>query len=244
MTEAGFPDGRAQARELMQAARGDDDVLRSWLKRRVEGEPLSWLTGVTTFCGHTIRIDRGVYVPRYETEAIARRAIQRLPDGGLAADLATGSGAVAVALSRARPAARVVATDLDDDACRCARANGVEVYQGNLGAPIPTELSGGFDVVVAVVPYVPTDELVYLPRDIRRYEPRGALDGGVRGLELLQGAVRWAAVLLRRNATLILELGGEQDAHLEPALADAGFGPVDRIVDEDGDLRGIEAVRT
>jgi release factor glutamine methyltransferase len=243
LTQAGFLDARKEVREMMKAAHGDRDVLQCWMTRRLDGEPLPWLTGLTTFLGNTVRVDRGVYVPRFQTELVARRAIDRLPDGGLACDLATGSGALAVALGNARRAARVIATDIDGDACRCARKNGVEVYQGHLGSPVSVELHGCFDVVVAVVPYVPTDQLDFLPRDVRRYEPRVALDGGSRGLVFLEQAVWWAAVLLRQRGTLILELGGDQDRELLPILANAGFALADRLLDEDGDLRGIEASR-
>jgi len=211
------------------------------LARRLDGEPLPWLTGTTTFLGAPVRVDRGVYVPRFETELVARRAIQRLPAEGVAVDLATGSGAVAVALRRAWPSARVVASDIDVAACRCAAANGVEVYRGDLGAPLPTELHGRVDLVVAVLPYVPSAELEFLPRDVRRHEPRRAHDGGPGGVELLRRAIGWAAVLSRPGAALVLEVGGDQDRALEPDLHAAGFAVVGRIVDDDGDLRGIEA---
>ena len=243
LARAGFPEPAEEVRELIAAAGGDPDVVQCWMTRRLDGEPLAWVTGATTFLGHTVRVDRGVYVPRSQTEIVARRAIERLPEDGLAADLATGSGAVALALERARPAARVVATDIDANACRCGRKNGVDVYQGHLGSPIPIDLHGRFDVVVAVVPYVPSDELAFLPRDVRRYEPMSALDGGRGGLELLIEVVRFGAVLLHRGASLVLELGGDQDRHLLPALTETGFSIADRLVDEDGDLRGIEAIR-
>jgi release factor glutamine methyltransferase len=243
LTRAGFPDAREEVREMITAADGDPDILHGWMTRRLDGEPLPWLTGVTTFLGNTVHVDRGVYVPRPQTELIARRAIDRLPDGGLACDLATGSGALAVAMANARRGARVIATDIDGDACSCARKNNVEVYQGNLGSPIPADLRGSFDVVVAVVPYVPTDKLEFLPRDVRRHEPRMALDGGSRGLIFLEQAVSWGARLLRQHGTLLLELGGDQDSELLPALAEADFTLTDRLFDEEGDLRGIEADR-
>jgi release factor glutamine methyltransferase len=243
LARAGFPEPAEEVRELMQAAGGDPDVMHCLLTRRLDGEPLAWLTGRTTFLGHTVRVDRGVYVPRAQTELIARRAIERLPQNGLAVDLGTGSGAVALALQRARPGARVIATDVDADACHCARKNGVDVYQGHLASPVPSGLRGDFDVVVAVVPYVPTEELAFLPRDVRRFEPPSALDGGRGGLEFLTEVVRSAAALLQSGATLVVELGGDQDRHLLQTLAEAGFTLADRLVDEDGDLRGIEATR-
>lgn len=240
---AGFPAAREEARELVAAAAGDEPLVDRWLARRVDGEPMAWITGSATFCGQPIRVDPGVYVPRPQSEALARRAAARLPPRGLAADLATGSGALAVVMQRARPGARVVGTDLDPTACRCARSNGVEVWEGDLGAPVPVQLWGHFDVVTAVVPYVPSEHLEHLPRDVRRHEPCLALDGGPGGLASLEPATHWAATLLRPGGTLLLELGARQDAALLPALTAAGFGLAGRLFDADGDLRGVEALR-
>ena len=180
-------------------------------------------------------------MPRLQTELLARRTIERLPEGGLAADLCTGSGAIAVALRNAQPTARVVATDIDARAVACAASNGVEVYQGHLADPLPEALFGQFDVVVAVVPYVPTGEMIFLPHDVQHYEPRRALDGGTHGTVLLEPAVVSGAQLLQPGGSLLLELGGTQDDLLLPVLSRAGFRITWRIYDDDDDLRGIEA---
>jgi len=227
---------------LVAAARGDTAALDALVARRLEGEPLEWLIGHATFLGHRVALSAGVYVPRPQTEPIARRAIELLPPEGTAADLCTGSGAIAVALRAGRPRARVVATDIDPAACRCAERNGVEVYQGHLTAPLPTDLAGQYDVVVAVAPYVPTEQIAFLPRDVRRYEPRRALDGGADGTEVVSQVVRAATGLLRGGGSLLLELGGDEDRLLAPVLRAAGFATVSRFVDDDGDMRGIEAV--
>ncbi len=230
-----------EADELMAAAGGHAEVLERLVARRVMGEPLAWVTGSVTFAGQPVLVHPGVYVPRWQTEALVRRAVELLPGDGLAADLCTGSGAIAVVLGRARPGARVVATEIDPLACRCAAANGVEVYAGDLAGPLPGELRGHFDVVIAVVPYVPSEELVFLPRDVREHEPVHALDGGPYGTRVLEQAVRAGAGLLRPGGSLLLEVGGEQDSALAGVLAECGFGPLGRHEDDDGDLRGIEA---
>jgi release factor glutamine methyltransferase len=241
LAEAGCVAPYEEADELVEAAAGDAEVLAGLVARRVTGEPLAWVTGWAPFAGHRVRVHAGVYVPRWQSEALAARAIDLLPADGLAVDLCTGSGAIALALARARPGARVVATDIDPVACRCAAANGVEVYAGHLAEPVPGELAGHFDVVIAVVPYVPTEEFAFLPRDVRDYEPSHALDGGPGGARALEQAVRAAAGLLRPGGCVLLELGGEQDAALAGVLGAAGFGAATRLEDEDGDLRGIEA---
>ena len=232
-----------EADELLASAAGDPDRLARLVGRRITGEPLAWVTGGLWWAGEWIRVDPGVYVPRWETAALARRAVELLPADGVAVDLCTGSGAVAAVLTRARPGARVVATDLDPAACRCAVGNGVEVYCGHLADPVPAELRGRVDVVVAVVPYVPEDALAYLPRDVQAFEPRLALDGGPEGIRLLGDAIRAAAELLRPGGTVLLELGAGQDGLVAPVLAEAGFDPPVLHVDEDGDLRGVEAER-
>ena len=110
----------------MAAARDEED-LRQLLARRLTGEPLAWITGTATFCGLEVAVQPGVYVPRWQTEPLARLAARLLPATGVGVDLCTGAGAVAMVMQQARPAARVVATEIDPLAAACARRNGVVV---------------------------------------------------------------------------------------------------------------------
>jgi release factor glutamine methyltransferase len=213
------------------------------LARRVKGEPLAWIVGSTLFCGVRVLVHPGVYVPRWQSEPLVHRAAARLSHGGRVVDLCTGSGALAIGVKSLAPIAEVVGTELDPLACACARANGVEVYEGELDSALPQAMYGTVDLVIGVVPYVPSDELVNLPRDVLAYEPRIALDGGHDGTEFLCRALRSASELLRDGGVVLLELGGSEDEAIRSALADAGFDRVESILDEDGDVRGIEAVR-
>jgi len=213
------------------------------LARRVEGEPLAWIVGSVLFCGVRVLVHPGVYVPRWQSEPLVRRVARYLEHGGLAVDLCTGSGALALGLRSLSPRARVVGTEVDPVACACARANGIEVYEGELDSALVRALDGTVDVVLGVVPYVPTEELGFLPRDVLEYEPRDALDGGHDGTEFLHRALRCASGLLRGGGVVLFELGGSEDEMIGPALIDAGFTAVESILDEDGDLRAIEAVR-
>jgi release factor glutamine methyltransferase len=238
---AGFPSPAEDAGALLGAAAGDPAVLEDLVGRRLGGEPLAWLTGETTFCGLNVRVGPGVYVPRPQTEALARRAASLLPAGGVAVDLCTGCGAIAVVLADAVTTARVVATDLDPVAVACARGNGVEVFEGSLDEPLPTELSGRVDVLTSVVPYVPTDALRLLPRDVRAFEPPLALDGGADGTEVLREVASRSVRWLKPGGWLLLELGGDQAAKLRPLLQELGFDAIEVFVDDEGDPRAIVA---
>lgn len=242
LAQAGCVAPDEEAAELARAAGGDPARLETLVGRRVAGEPLAWVTGEIRFGGLRVQVDPGVYVPRWETQILLEAALEVLPPDGAAVDLCTGSGAVAAAIARARPAARVVATDIDPAACRCARANRVDVYEGDLDAPLPDWMVGQVDVVTAVAPYVPTESMEYLPRDTLAHEPRRALDGGADGLSVVARVVAAAARLLRPGGALVVEIGGNQDAALAPVLAAAGFGAIEARYDEDGDLRAARAV--
>jgi release factor glutamine methyltransferase len=238
---AGFVAAEEEAGELLTRAAGDLELLASLVERRLTGEPLAWITGSVTFCGLEIRVDPGVFVPRFQSELLALRAVERLPVTGSAIDLCTGTGAVAKTLMTERPDARVVACDVDQRAVACAAANGVEVYCGDLFAPLPRTLLGRVDVVVGVVPYVPTPALALLQRDTFAFETPLSYDGGRDGTEILRRVVHDSLRFLRPGGALLLELGGEQADALDDDLARLGYVDVAVLVDEDGDVRGIEA---
>ena len=235
LVEAGCVAAADEAAELLDAA-PDRATLDAWVERRAHGEPLAWITGRVVFCGRVVHVDPGVFVPRPQTEELVRRAA-RLLAGGRAADLCTGSGAVAALLSE-QPGAWVVAVDVDPRAVTCARRNGVAAIVADLAAPLA---SRAFDVVTAVAPYVPTDALGLLPRDVVDHEPRRALHGGVDGLDVLRRVVHDASRILRPGGWLLVEIGGDQDAALAPVLEAAGFAGWASWADEDGDVRGLVA---
>jgi release factor glutamine methyltransferase len=240
LAAAGCVAPREEARELLYDG-PDAAALGARIRRREEGEPLAWIVGRARFAGLTVHVEPGVYVPRPQTEELARRAAMLLPARGVAVDVCTGSGAVAAWVQHARPGTLVVAVDIDPAAARCAARNRVRVVVGDLAAPL--HAPGSVDVVTAVAPYVPTGDRRLLPADVQRHEPQLALDGGDDGLAVVRRVVRHAASLLRPGGHLLVELGGAQDSALAADLDRAGFGELEPWHDDDGDLRGLVARR-
>jgi len=237
---AGFVAADDEAEELIGRADGDPVLLDSLVDRRLKGEPLAWITGRTSFCGLKIGVDPGVYVPRWQSEPLVRRAVSRLPPRGVAIDICTGAGAIAKTLAERRPGALVVATDIDERAVACASANGVECFEGDLFDPLPQWLEYKVDVIVGVVPYVPTEALGLLSRDTFVFESTRSYEGGPGGTRILRRVLVDSLRFLKQGGALLLELGGEQADALEGDLALLGYAGTSVLTDEDGDVRGIE----
>ena len=184
------------------------------LCQRCHGVPLQYLTGEQQFLDLVLGVAPGVFVPRPETEILVERAVEVLDDGPEAAvvDVGTGTGAVALAIKRCCPGARVLATDVSDEAVAVARANAsrhaldVEVLQGDLLDPLPQDLRRRVDLVVSNPPYVTEEEYADLPAEVRA-EPFDALVGGTRVHRRL---ARQAPGWLRPGGWLVAEIGAAQ----------------------------------
>ena len=238
LEDAGCVAAAEEADELVAAARHGDHLDEMVSRRVPVGEPLAWITGTVVFCGLDVAVEPGDVRPEMAVERLARRATQLLPPDGLGVDLCTGSGAIAMVMASGRPGALVVGTEIDPGAARCARGQGVTVYEGSLCEPLPGELAGQV-TTTGVLPYVPSDALHLLPRDVQQFEPRRALDGGRHGLAVVSAAVTTSSGWLKRGGWLLLEIGADQVAGTTTLFANAGFVDLELLEDGDGDVRGL-----
>jgi len=201
-------------------------------RRRVEGEPLQYLTGVAGFRRLELAVGPGVLIPRPETEVVAAHAMARLPQAGVVVDCGTGSGAIALSIADERSDARVLATERSREAFRWAAKNRdslgleVELISCDLLAGLPAQLRGSVDVVVSNPPYVATTERGILDRDVIAYEPHEALFAGERGLDVIRRLVDGARKWLRPGGWLVLEMGERQAAEVSALLDAAGYREV------------------
>jgi len=165
-------------------------VLESLVERRINREPLSYITGKTEFFKRQFTVDERVLIPRPESEQLVVQAINYVQKCGIEnpriADVGTGSGAIAISIALEMPSAEVFATDISSEALEVAHMNarrlGAEVKfaQGNLLGP----LQGKFDIIVSNPPYIKSHVIKSLEAEITR-EPRIALDGGPDGIKVI-----------------------------------------------------------
>jgi release factor glutamine methyltransferase len=217
----------------------------SLLDQRFRGEPIQYITGETEFYGLPFKVTPDVLIPRPETEHLVEKTIKL---AGLRAaprmiDICTGSGAIAIALAHALPAADITATDLSPAALTIARENAqrnsvesrIRFLQGDLLEPVAGER---FDLLVANPPYVPAIDRESMSVEVRDHEPALALFAGVDGLDIYRRLISAAPGVLVPGSFIVLEIGHGQARAVEELLATAGFRAIEFIPD----LQGIPRV--
>jgi release factor glutamine methyltransferase len=204
------------------------------LCQRCHGVPLQYLTGEQQFLDLVLGVAPGVFVPRPETEILVERALEALEGrtAPIVVDVGTGTGAVALAVKRSRPDARVLATDVSDEAVSVTRANAsrhdlqVEVSAGDLLSPLAGELRGRMDLIVSNPPYVTREEYEELPAEVRA-EPYEALVGGT---DIHRRLAEEAPTWLRPGGWLVVEIGASQADEVR-GLLDRRFEGVEALPD-------------
>jgi release factor glutamine methyltransferase len=203
--------------------------LSTMVERRVSGVPLEQVVGWAEFYGLRIAVRPGVFVPRRRTECLVRQAAALAAPGATVVDMCCGSGAVGAALAATADIGELYAVDIDPVAVECARGNlktaGATVLQGDLYAPLPPRLRGRVDVLVANVPYVPTDAVALMPPESRLHEPRSTVDGGPDGLDVLRRVAAGAAGWLAEGGHFLVETSADQAPVASAVLDGAGLRP-------------------
>ena len=246
--------GRKRMQLYMEFERPLSEVelekIRPLVRRRALREPLQYIVGDTEFCGLRLAVDRRALIPRPETELLVEH-VQRTRAASPPArilDLGTGSGAIALALATAFPAATVVAVDRSAEGLELARSNAaltgldgrVTLLESDWFEAVPVE---AFDVVVANPPYLSDAETDQTAPEVRDFEPRSALAAGDEGIADLVRIIAQAPRYLAPGGLLALETGIAQHVRLLPLLRDAGFAQVESHPDLTGRERYILAVK-
>jgi release factor glutamine methyltransferase len=219
--------------------------LRDLVKRRGEGEPLQHLLGTVEFCGHVFRCDERAMVPRPETEELVeflKSEIRNLKSEIV--DVGTGGGVIALSLAAQFPEAKILAVDVSDDALALAQENAAML---NLSARVQflkgsllENVDGAFDLIVANLPYISTQDRHTLSREVL-HDPEIALFSGARGDELVRELIAQTPSRLRPGGMLALEIGLGQSEALLSALAEKNYRDICSKNDYSGAARFLFA---
>lgn len=202
------PDYKLTAQEV--------DAFLSMREERESGVPLAYVLGEQDFYGRTFRVTPDVLIPRPETEGLLERALETKAKTVL--ELCTGSGILAISL--AIDGREVTAVDISEKALEVAKENASmhNVHTDFVQSDLFDRIEGKFDLIITNPPYIDTQELMTL--DVSRQEPLLALDGGERGMELIERILMEAPNYLNENGLLLMEIGMEQAQDVKKAAAD------------------------
>ncbi len=206
-----------------QMKAGELAAFKAFLKRRLTGEPVQYVTGTAAFMMGEFEVNPAVLIPRPETEALTEVVLRMLSENAAAApvvaDVGTGSGVIATTVAMKVPAAVVYATDISVAALEVAARNAeragvadkVTFLEGEMLHPLHGNgLAGKVDALVSNPPYIPTGELDGLQAEVRDFEPREALDGGEDGLDCIRVLVQDGPEFLSPGGFMALEVGDGQ----------------------------------
>lgn len=205
------------------------------LSRRLRREPLAYITGLQEFWSLDFCVTPDVLIPRPETERLVEIALKLAAELHVERplrilDLGTGSGAIAIALASELPGAEIWATDFSRSALSVARINAqqngvaerMQFYYGDLFTAI-RDIERPFHLIVSNPPYIRRDEISQLEPEVSRWEPRGALDGGIDGLDYYRRIAAEAFDYLMPNGAMVVEIGADMAPSVTTLFVNAGF---------------------
>jgi release factor glutamine methyltransferase len=220
--------------------------LRELVRRRAQNEPLQHLLGTVEFCGNIFLCDKRALVPRPETEELVEFLEPEIRDqksGVRIIDVGTGSGVIALSLAQKFPEAKVVATDISDEALLLARENAARLQIDRVefrSSDVLANVDGTFDLVVANLPYVSRQDRDQLQPEVLR-DPEIALFAGEQGDEIIRQLIETAPAHLNPGGLLALEIGLGQEAALIELLRAKNYGDIVAKNDYSGRTRFLFA---
>ncbi len=239
------PESTLQA--LARKAAGDETLLRDLVGRRMEGVPLSHLTGRQTFMGIEMLAGPEALIPRQETEILCRGALAKLPPGPCRVlDVCCGAGNLGLAIAALRPEVTIAGSDISAEAVALAKRNAdflglsgrASFHTGDLFEPFESK----WDLIVCNPPYISSGRVNQMPREIADFEPRLAFDGGPFGVRILTRLVRESHPFLQPDGWLAFEVGLGQGAPMRKLLENSPhYRDTESLPDAAGETRALLA---
>lgn len=227
---------------------GNEETFFFLVNRRLSGEPLQHITGCWDFYGRTFSVTPAALIPRPETEELID-LVRKMHHGGprLILDAGTGSGVIGITLALEIPEATVIATDTSCCAIELAGQNAKLLGAVNY-LPVICSLAepfrGCFHGIAANLPYIPTEDIACLAREVRDHDPIQALDGGQNGLSLILELIEQAPGLLKPGGFIALETGFDQEKAVVESFSRGPWSGITAHRDLSGNHRFVTAVRS
>ncbi len=213
----------------MQISKSQLAVFNKLVSRRLKWEPVAYITGRKEFWSFTLEVNKGVLIPRPDTEIILEEALAVGKNiiAPRIADIGTGSGAIALALAKELPEPKITATDISPAALKVAKKNArnlklgknIEFLKGDLFAPV----KGLFDIIVSNPPYISAAKYEELPRGVKDFEPKIALLAGQTGVEFYEKLIYQSKNHLKKDGWLLMEIGAPQAEKIRDIMQECAF---------------------
>ena len=219
-------------------------TLRSWVKRRLEREPLQYITGFCDFYGREFSVNEHVLIPRPETERLIDTALEKVKglDSPSILDIGAGSGCIATTLGLEILGSTVLGIDVSEDAIGIANKNKEKLEAENVSFQkmniLEQRPEGEFDVLVSNPPYIPKGEMDRLMKDVKDFEPTVALTDQKDGLIFYKRFAEVGKEVVKSSGWIILEVGLEDHpSAVKNIFSESGFPDTELIKDYNGDDR-------
>lgn len=244
--ENGIEQPDFEARRLISESETPEQA-REWAKRRLNGEPLAYLSGTKGFYKYEFSVGPGVLVPRPETEHVVEVALKRKPTASTIADLGSGSGCIGLSLVSDLPEARLWAVEASDKACQTTAQNAEDLAVDDRVTVIfknaeEWKPSRQFDLIVANPPYIAMGDKA-VQKSVHDFEPHAALYSGADGLTAIRAWVPWAFQYLAPGGVFVCEIGTGQSPAVRSIMASSGFTEIEVVSDLAGHDRVVSGVK-
>ncbi len=222
------------------------ELLKKYIARRALGEPIQYITGKWYFMDNTYKVGEGVLIPRDDTEVLVNSCKQLLHDDSTIIDLCSGSGIIAVTLKKMFEKSTVYAVEKSDIAYsflqhNCKHNNAeIKTIHADLYDCVNDFDDSFFDLVVSNPPYIITDEIPTLQKEVQ-FEPTLALDGGKDGFDFYRGIISKWSKKLKHGGHIAFEIGEGQFSYISSLLKNAGFCDIQGHLDLSSTVRAITA---
>tara|TARA_B110000116_G_scaffold115928_1_gene100628 strand:+ start:9594 stop:10469 length:876 start_codon:yes stop_codon:yes gene_type:complete len=224
--------------------------LREFIKRRVENEPIQYITGVSNFYGRDFNVNKNVLIPRPETEILVNVSIDYLSSKKTPyiIDVGTGSGCIAITLAKELPSSKVIAIDYSQQALNIAKENAELVGVKNIEFLkldfLSENLNYVADAVVSNPPYIAQEDIQSLMIDVKEFEPHRALTDNADGLEFYRILANKLDVILKKKGVLIIEVGrGNHPVEVKKLFEESGYNDIEMINDYNKDVRVLKIMK-